>query len=222
MTQRGADRTWSVPEMVDRLSRALVEVIQNGEALVPCLRGPAVGTPDRADYNRAVGTYMAFFRQHSHTHERAAALADYLGLMKAPTDGVEYTGSADYRKHCAEEYRFAREIYDGQRADVRDVLHLGADDPEVLCMALPPTDAVTTSSFCDRIVVGMDAEGYHVGLLPSEADGAVVWSPALTRREEAVAAALRLHRASPVEAVAMEIEMVADAEANALPVAAHP
>ena len=210
MTQRSADRTWSVPEMIDRLSRALVEVTQAGDALVPCLRGPAVGTPERADYERAVGAYILYFRQHTYTHERAEALAAYLSWMKPPTDGVEYTGSADYRKFCAQEYRLARDIYVAQRGDVRDILHLGEGDPEVLGMARPPADAVATSTCRERVVVGRDAEGYRVGLLPTDAAGTVVWTSPIADREEMMAAAWGLHRASPVLAAAMEDAMVAE------------
>jgi hypothetical protein len=203
--QRSGDRTWSVPEMVDRLHRAMVQAIDAGAMLVPCLQGPAPASQERPGHDQAVATYIEHFRSNAFTHERVEALADYLSRMTKPVNGVEYTGSAGYREYCEEEYRLAIETYSSQRVWVRDVLHLGENDPDVLYMVKAPADADT--AFHGRVVVGHSDDGYRVGLLPAE-DGLVQWADAVPERSVADELAQRLHREGHFSDVAMDSHAV--------------
>ncbi len=209
--RRSADRTWSVPDMVDRLHRALVQVIETGDTLVPCLCGPAIGSPGRAEHDQAVTAYIAQFGKREFSHERAEALADYLSRLTPPAPDAEYTGSSAYREFWEAEYRMHRDIYMGQRDMLRETLRLGDDAPEVLCMVPPQADVAASTCFNDRVILGHDSEGYRVGLLPVEPHGTVVWTTPMVDRPTATEAAWQLHRDGLEIAIAMEDAMTMNA-----------
>ncbi|MGH8156584.1 MAG: hypothetical protein ACREPQ_00560 [Rhodanobacter sp.] len=199
-TRRSADRTWSVPEMIDRQSRALANVVEAGESLQQYKQAPSTGGPERQAFELVRDAYNLLAGLHTFTHERVQALDAYLSAMHE-IDFSEHPNANRYRDYWGEEYSLGRETYIGQRDRVRDILHLDENDPEVLCLVPAPMEVVSSTLYPDRVMLGCDVDGYRVGLIPEHPESAVLWTDASTDRSEATEKALRIHSNDMEEAM---------------------